>query len=408
MKAYTVPTFLACTFWYWLVHPQNSTGVHSFSLASAPCLSHFGRGAATRKRRVQCHSYSDPNIAVTVAQKVQPSVVLVTPIGVRNMTNRGSGFILAEEELNLAFENGDSNGNSDKTYIITAAHVAAPGYSIEVTVPCNTDGKSSSTTYPATVVARNTTLDLALLKTDEFLQECDSKEDKGMSGMKLFRDTPPVGTLAFAHGHPASRLRGPVMTSGIVCGISDGVGIPDNLDRRRGIRNQSQQQEEVDSNNSTNSMNAPDQDSTIFVVTDAAMSQGMSGGPLVDSNGNVIGVNALIRPDLRALGNYAVSSLEVLDFLESIRQFSSIDGLKSAKTTNADFKVWLYNDPMNKRARVCQILNSAASLDDIKANEVMMQAHTTGRGMVGNYADRATAESIYQSLRDQDLLVEIE
>ena len=65
--------------------------------------------------------------------------------------------------------------------------------------------------------------------------------------------------------------------------------------------------------NGTERMN--DDDSIVFVVTDAAMSGGMSGGPLVNASGFVLGVNALIRPDLRALGNYAVSTQEVLAFL---------------------------------------------------------------------------------------------
>ena len=126
-------------------------------------------------------------------------------------------------------------------------------------------------------------------------------------------------------------------------------------------------------------------------------------GPLVDHTGTVIGVNALIRPDLRALGNYAVSSLEVCSFLQSIRPAKN-----AASSLSQEFKVWLYNDRMNKRARVAAILNQTASLDATMANQVMMAAHTTGRGMVGKYTTEDEARTIYNSLRQQDLLVEIE
>lgn len=419
MRPHQISTIFTCFFWCWLlVLDFYGSGVHSFSPVLLP--SHlYPLGRDTQPSRTVCQSYSDTNMAIAVAEKVQPWVVLVTPIGVRNMTNRGSGFILAPGEIDdlLLGSTGDDTGDSKGTYVITAAHVAAPGYSIEVTLPRNTGNESvASTTYPATVVARNTTLDLALLRMHGSIgvmaEKSEKNEDDGeaITGMKLCRDTPPVGTLTFAHGHPASRLRSAAMTSGIVCGIADGLGVPDTLNRNRNSRSSDQlespEEETRESNiTPTNSMNAVNQDSTVFVVTDSAMSQGMSGGPLVDSAGTVIGVNALIRPDLRALGNYAVSSLEVLTFLNSIPR---VDDLGSTLQANGKYKVWLYNDPMNKKARVSAILNAVASLDDGKANEVMMQAHTVGRGMVGNYTDRSTAESVYQSLRNQDLLVEIE
>lgn len=70
--------------------------------------------------------------------------------------------------------------------------------------------------YPSSVIARNTTLALALLSIDATWEK-----EKGLqpNGLNLATTLPPVGTLAFAHGHPASRLRSPVMTFWIVCGM---------------------------------------------------------------------------------------------------------------------------------------------------------------------------------------------
>lgn len=301
-----------------------------------------------RQQSSRLWSFHDPSIGVSVAQRVQPSVVLVTPKGVRNMTARGSGFVIESSDNSIS--------------IVTAAHVTPPGYSIQVT------WRNSS--LPASVVMRNTTLDLALLQ----LKTTDS--NPLATPLSLRECLPPVGTLVFAHGYPASRLRGPAMTSGIVCGIADGLGLPDD--------------------------ESFSDDYTAFVVTNAAMSGGMSGGPLVDIEGRVVGVNALIRPDLRALGNYAVSSMELVHFLKAAR------GQPEAMSAPSAVLLWLYNDPMNKRERVAAVLQTVAGLNSTLAEHVMMQAHTTGRGNIGNFTNLEEAIRMGQALRDQDLLVEWE
>jgi ATP-dependent Clp protease adapter protein ClpS len=264
---------------------------------------------------------------------------------------------------------------------------------------------------PATVVARNSTLDLALLmvSSDNIPQQQAKAMTRNTAGLRLASGTapPPVGALVFAHGYPASRLRGPAMTSGIVCGIADGLGAPDNDDDDDDgdTRSKLSQQQQLDT--------------TIFVVTNAAMSGGMSGGPLVDASGSVVGVNALIRPDLRALGNFAVSSLELVDFLQSAKSklrdltegkdsSRTSNGSTSTSTTTSSTTIWLYNDRMNKKERVASILQTVVGLNTTSAEEVMMQAHTMGRGMVGNYSSAESAVSMGQALRDQDLLVEWE
>lgn len=70
----------------------------------------------------------DNDLGVQVAQHVQPHVVLVSPKGVRNMTARGSCFVMVDLLLNEQAPPG-------KVWILTAAHVTSPGYSIQVTWP---------------------------------------------------------------------------------------------------------------------------------------------------------------------------------------------------------------------------------------------------------------------------------
>lgn len=63
---------------------------------------------------------------------------------------------------------------------------------------------------------------------------------------------------------------------------------------------------------------------------------------------------------------------------------------------------------MNKRQRVASVLETVASLDSETADQVMMAAHTTGRGLVGAFPEKEQATSLCRALRDEDLLVEME
>jgi S1-C subfamily serine protease len=288
------------------------------------------------------------------------------------MTARGSGFVV---EFDAAKNDEQSD---DCMYLVTAAHVALPGYDIEATFFSTGNSTTTSRVLPATVVARNASLDLALVRTERF--------GNSPRPLTIATSTPEVGTPAYAHGYPASRLRGPAMTSGIVCGIADGLGMPDEYNMRNSMMSLVDTKQQV-----------------TFVVTDAAMSGGMSGGPLTDNNGIVLGVNALIRPDLRALGNYAVSADEIRSFLEhAMAQEQQGDG-----DTNNTYRVLLYNDPMNKRERVASILRDVAVLDDGDANKVMMEAHTTGQSTI-KVLGKVEAEELCRALRKQDILVEVD
>ena len=81
------------------------------------------------------------------------------------------------------------------------------------------------------------------------------------------------------------------------------------------------------------------------------------------------------------------------------------------------YRVVLFNDPMNKKERVENILMNVGQLDEKAANSVMMEAHMTGRGAVksfmvddanGGKAANSLAEELCELMRREDVLVEVE
>jgi putative serine protease PepD len=166
------------------------------------------------------------------ADKIIPSVVTISVTGGQE-SGIGSGVVIK------------SGG-----YILTNDHVvsvAANGGSIKVE---SYDGRTAS----ATVVGRDSSDDLAVIKTN-------------LSGLK-------VATFASSASLQVGQT---VVAVGAPLGLSDTVtsGIVSSLAR---------------------TVRSGDNDQAVFaaVQTDAAINPGNSGGPLVDLNGNVVGINAAI------------------------------------------------------------------------------------------------------------------
>ena len=136
-------------------------------------------------------------------------------------------------------------------YLITNAHVVANATRIRVLVPTPGGAQADSPReYTASVAGIDAENDLALLKI----------EVQGVSFFDLTRDaTPRQGQLVLAYGSPMGLAQ------------SASLGLVSAIDRQL----------------------SPD-DPRAYIQTDASMNPGNSGGPLVDLEGKLLGINTMI------------------------------------------------------------------------------------------------------------------
>jgi 2-alkenal reductase len=175
-------------------------------------------------------------LAVNVYKRVSPSVVHVAVEGSSVLeSGTGSGFVY------------DRQG-----HIVTNNHVIANGRKIVVTF-------SDDTRAPAQVVGTDPDTDLAVIKVDvsePLLVPVELGDSDGLQ----------VGEQAIAIGNPFGFER--TMTSGIISSLGRVVPKENNGRYRFSIAN--------------------------LIQTDAAVNPGNSGGPLIDIQGQVIGINSFI------------------------------------------------------------------------------------------------------------------
>jgi S1-C subfamily serine protease len=207
------------------------------------------------------------NVAGVLA-RVEPSVVSIeTQITERQGpftqqgTGAGSGIVV------------NSNGT-----ILTNAHVIADATSITVTVA----GESKART--AKVITSDTTRDLALLKVSD---------TTGLVAAPLGQSSDvAVGDQVVAIGNALALEGGPTVTEGIVSALGRSI--------------------ETD-NGTLNGL----------IQTDAAISSGNSGGPLVNAAGDVIGMNTAVAT---SSGSVNASNIGFAISIDAIRAFINSAG----------------------------------------------------------------------------------
>ncbi|MBP7176083.1 MAG: trypsin-like peptidase domain-containing protein [Thermoclostridium sp.] len=184
-----------------------------------------------------------------IAEKVSPSIVGIQVnyrmqdwwFGVQDTSGSGSGIIIRSDGYIL------TNNHVIESAMETGSKIAQ-GASIKVILPNQMDE-----TYEATVIGRDEKTDLAIIKID--LTELPAAELGNSDELK-------VGELAVAIGNPGGLEFMGSVTSGIVSGLNRVVQISENKELK-------------------------------VIQTDAAINPGNSGGALVNSRGEVIGVNTI-------------------------------------------------------------------------------------------------------------------
>ena len=177
-------------------------------------------------------------------------------------------------------------------YIVTNFHVIENASQIEVNLP---NGK----TYTAVVIGRDVITDLAIIKID-------TDEDLPVANL-VNSDSLKVGDWVVALGNALALKGGPTVTLGIVSARGRTI----TTDR-----------------------------GTLYdmIQTDAAINDGNSGGPVVNLNGEVIGISTAIFRQAQGIG-FAVSSSVAMPIIDSLiehgRVVRPLIGLTGADVTPA-------------------------------------------------------------------------
>jgi S1-C subfamily serine protease len=216
----------------------------SWGTGSSADTASGGTNASTVQQTSSTSSNGDPVVAAI--DEVAPAVVTITsrsapqqsPFGITSSGEAtGTGFVVRTDGV-----------------IVTNQHVIEGAQSVTVTLPAP-DGR----TLDATVVATDQQHDLAVLRVDA----------SGLPTVTLGDSNDlQLGQQVIALGYALGLKGGPTVTSGIVS----------SLDRTIDVQ---------DPNAASGTRTYAD-----VLQTDAAINPGNSGGPLIDLDGNVIGIDS--------------------------------------------------------------------------------------------------------------------
>lgn len=206
--------------------------------------------------QIALSNYSDT--AVYAANKILPSIV---GIKVEYTVNNPMLAMFGQNTSSSATATGSGIIISEDGYILTNNHVISTGstdtsnsnsyYQISEASKITVTLFGDSTEYEASIVGKDEETDLAVIKIDK----------TGLTKAEFAdSDSIKVGEFAMAVGNPVG------MDSTVTCGIVSAVN-----------------REVTDSDGKTYTL----------IQTDAAINEGNSGGALVNSEGNVIGINTL-------------------------------------------------------------------------------------------------------------------
>jgi putative serine protease PepD len=184
---------------------------------------------------------------------VTKDVASTTPTATQVYQRDASGVVSIKATTAEGGDSGTGIVLNEEGLILTNNHVIAEGTSLTVS-----PGKSTSVSRTASVVGTDPNSDLALIKINP--------SGLGLHPLKLVSSSSlQVGDSVYALGNPYGLTE--TLTKGIVSALQREISAPDGAT----IKN--------------------------VIQTDAPLNPGNSGGPLLNSEGDVIGVNSQIASD---------------------------------------------------------------------------------------------------------------
>lgn len=246
---------------------------------STTSLSNFFNNSSSENRNlVSLSSLSETGISV--ASKVQPSIVGITvEYAVNSVFNSSSSTATAEGSGIIIREDGYILTNNHVVNSSSSSSFYEVGDASKVTVYLHND----ETPYEGTIVGTDEQTDLAVIKI----------EKTGLTAAELGdSDAVQVGEFAMAIGNPLG------MESSVTSGVISAVN-----------------REITDTDGTTYTL----------IQTDAAINSGNSGGALVNSDGQVIGVNFLkvSGTGVEGLG-FAIPINDAKEIAEQLIQYNKV------------------------------------------------------------------------------------
>lgn len=217
-------------------------------------------------------------ISMTIKEKNEEDKTITQML--ENVTNSVVGISKIKDKGNIIFtENGVSEMGigsgviiSEKGYILTNEHVSGEKNSTcYVTME---DGK----TFNANVVWSDSSLDLSIIKIN---MKCINFVKLGDS------DAIKVGESVYAIGNPIGFEFQKTVTSGIISALNRTILFKENTQNDYGSQKEMNEKEVYMSN---------------LIQTDATINPGNSGGPLVNNNGEIIGINTVKITSAEGIG----------------------------------------------------------------------------------------------------------
>src|SRR5271154_7304420 len=217
--------------------------------------------------------------ATQIYKQDSPGVVSIKAVKSEG-EDSGTGIVLNEEGL-----------------ILTNGHVVEGASSLTVNA-----GGASSNTRPATLVGEEANSDLALIRVNP--------SGLGLKPLKLVSSSSlQVGDSVYAIGNPYGLEE--TLTRGIVSALGREISAPDGA-KIAGV-----------------------------IQTDAALNPGNSGGPLLDDQGEVIGVNSKIASDAASVAGsqpgstgvgFAISSNTVAQAIKTIESGNGVSSPSASQS----------------------------------------------------------------------------